>query len=118
MSLIGKYYTVAGYDFTAYEDILVTEEWANNADNEKYWCDQLSGNIQLFSDDCCGNHLVWGYVISDGDEYDYELQIFDVEDLKEIKQRIDWELYKSGLNFHKLPDDAFKFKIMSFVEYR
>lgn len=118
MSLVGKYYTVAGYDFSAYEDIAVPEEWANDERNEKYKCYQIAGNIQLFSDPSCGNHLVWGYIIADGDEYDYDFQRVNVEELNKIKQRVDWELYASGLNFHKIPDDAFEFKIMSFVEYR
>ena len=118
MSLTANYYTVAGYDFTPYEDILITEEWANDKKNEKYYCYQTSGNIQLFSDYCCGFHVVWGYVIADGDEYDYDFQRVNVEELNKIKQRVDWELYTSGLNFHKIPDDALEFKIMSFVEYR
>lgn len=118
MSLVGKYYTVAGYDFTAYEDIVVTEEWANDEKNEKYECYQIAGSIQLLSDPSGGNHLVWGYIIADGDEYDFDFQRIRVEELKKIKQRVDIELYKSGLNFRNLPDDALEFKIMSFVEYR
>lgn len=114
MGMYANFYTIVGYDFSAYKDVLIDEKWAYDPKNEKYTCSQGTGFIQLFDD----GHVFFGYILADGDEYGMITSSMDVKELKEIKQKVDLKLYASGLNFCNLPDDALEFKIISFVEYR
>ena len=102
MSMQPSYYTIIGYDLSSYYDELYTEDFANN-EEEKWTCNQLKGNIQLFTDPCSGEHLYFGRVIGDGDYYDYKSSVFDLSKLQNEESIIKNTLLEAFPNIKHIP---------------
>lgn len=82
MSADRKYYTIVGYDLTGFEtdkyhDWEYTDEW------EEYTCNHIKGNIQLFYDPMCRDHLYLGYILAAGYQYEFETTKFTIKDIEE-----------------------------------
>lgn len=80
MSLFKNYYIIAGYDLTGY----VTEkyeDWKWTDEGEQYICRQSKGNIQLFDDPCNGEHFYLGYILANGDQYEFKTTSIDLLDI-------------------------------------
>jgi hypothetical protein len=94
MSICKNYYVISGYDLTGYEtDKFDDWKWTN--DGEKYHCYQSKGNIQLFYDPMCGDHLYFGYILAAGDQYCFETTKFST---KEIER----QMYYVSIKLHEL----------------
>ncbi len=81
MSVNKNYYVIAGYDVTGYETDKF-DDWKWTEEGERYTCNQIKGEIQLFDDPMCGEHLYFGYILASGDEYEFETTIFNIEDIE------------------------------------
>ena len=64
MSYKETQYVVAGYDLSDIRKNILTEEWCEDANNEYWERNKVPGEIKLFSDPCCGKHLIFGYICS------------------------------------------------------
>lgn len=71
MSIVKNYYVIAGYDLTGL-DTDKFNEWKWTEDGEKYTCNQVKEEIQLFYDPMNGEHLYLGYILACGNEYEFE----------------------------------------------
>ena len=78
MSVNKDYYVIAGYDLTDYCTDKA-EDWQWEDEGENYFCYQTKGNIQLFNDPISGTYFYLGYVLANGDEYDFETTKFDID---------------------------------------
>lgn len=115
MSSIKTEYIVIGYDLTEDRELLYTEEWTDNEEHIETWeNNQVKGEIQLFSDPCCGNHLIFGYIVSVRGEGDSELERVVLAELERQKKYIDCKLWETGLNLSK---KAYQYGIIIFTEY-
>lgn len=81
MSVNKNYYVIAGYDLTGW-DTDKFKDWKWTDEGERYTCYQTKGEIQLFDDPMCGEHLYLGYVLASGDEYEFETTVFDLADVE------------------------------------
>ena len=81
-----NYYVIAGYDLTGWE--------TDKFDGEKYMGYQSKGHIQLFDDPMSGSHLYFGYVLANGDEYDFDTTKFNVNDVNGVLGDVKSELIK------------------------
>lgn len=68
MSIERNYYVIVGYDLTGYATDKY-DDWRWTDEGEQYLCYQSKGNIQLFDDPMSGEHLYFGYIVAEGDEY-------------------------------------------------
>lgn len=93
MSMERNYYVIAGYDLTAYETEKF-DDWKWTDEGEKYFLNQTKDNIQLFDDPMSGNYLYLGYILANGDEYDFETTKLDTEAVNNVKESVKNELYK------------------------
>ena len=75
MSICKNYYVIAGYDLTGFETDKY-EDWQWTDEGEYYHCDHTKGEIQLFNDPMCGEHLYFGYILAAGDQYNFETTKF------------------------------------------
>lgn len=117
MSSVRNDYVIVGYDFTQFKDDLYDEEWAENPDNEEYWCHHEKGNIQMFDDPMDGDHLYFGYIISANDEYDNTFTAIPLAELERQKPYIDSKLNNIGWNISDIIRES-KYQLISFSEYR
>lgn len=78
MSVNRDYYVIAGYDLTSYYTDKI-KDWLWENDNKEYFCNQSKGHIQLFNDPMNGVYLYLGYVLANGDEYNFETTKFDMD---------------------------------------
>lgn len=116
MSMNRNDYVIVGYDFTKFKDIFYTEKWAENDENiEKWECNQIEGETQVFSDPCSGNHLYFGYVVAKNDEYDTEIAKISISELQELKTIVDEKLKQVGWN---IPREPIPYEVICFTEYR
>lgn len=115
MSIVRNDYVIVGYDLTGLKDVLITDEWMENPDNEQFYCNQRKGEIQLFDDPSSGGHLYFGYIISANDEYEDHSEMVSISELQRQKQYIDFKLKHMGF---ELPREPFPYRVISFVEYR
>ena len=77
MSIVKNYYVIAGYDLTGL-DTDKFNDWKWTEDGEKYICNQVKEEIQLFYDPINGEHLYLGYILACGDEYEFETTKIDI----------------------------------------
>lgn len=93
MSIDRNYYAIVGYDLTGrltdeYED------WQYTEVGEKYRCNQVKGNIQIFDDPMSGNYVYFGYVLGNGDQFEFDPIEFDIEIINRMRERVRDELIK------------------------
>lgn len=118
MSSVRNDYVIVGYDFTQFKDELYGEEWAENPENEEYWCHQDKGNIQMFDDPMGGDYLYFGYIIAANDEYDSDVTTVPLAELIRQKPFVDSKLSNMGWNVTGSLLDSIKYQVISFSEYR
>ena len=80
MSMNKNYYIIAGFDLTSYRTENY-EDWKWTEEGERFTCNQRKGYIQLFDDPMDGSHLYLGYVLANGDEYDFTTAKFNLNDI-------------------------------------
>lgn len=92
------------------------EEWAD--EGKEYICNHIKGEIQLFDDPMCGEHLYLGYVLASGDEYEFKTTVFNINDIERqipyIKNKL-WQLQEIGV-ISKDPHFKPEMKIIAFEE--
>lgn len=76
------------YDTDKYDD------WKWSEKGERYTCNQIKGEIQLFDDPMSGSHLYFGYVLANGDKYDFETTSFELSDIEKCSGNVNAELVK------------------------
>lgn len=118
MSSVRNDYVIVGYDFTLYKDELYGEEWAENPENEEYWCHHEKGNIQMFDDPMSGDCLYFGYIIAANDEYNSDTTAIPLAELIRQKPFIDSKLNNMGWNIPDSLLESTKYQVISFSEYR
>ena len=82
MSIETNYYVIVGFDLTKYKTSKF-DDWRWEDENEKYFCNQSKGHIQFFDDPMSGNHLYLGYVLANGDQYEFKTAKFNICDFEE-----------------------------------
>lgn len=93
MSISRNYYVIAGYDLTGMKTDKF-DDWKWTDEGEKYTCNQIKGKIQFFDDPMSGSHLYFGYILADGDMYEYETSKFKAEDINNARDDVKNELSK------------------------
>lgn len=93
MSVSRNYYVIAGYDLT---DMTTDkfDDWVWSKEGEEYICYQSKGKIQLFTDPMNGSYIYLGFILADGDMYEYETSKFKVEDITAAYGDVKSELFK------------------------
>ena len=81
MSMNKNYYVIVGFDLTKYKTDKF-DDWKWEDENERYFCNQSKGHIQLSDDPMTNNHLYLGYVLADGDEYEFNAAKFPICDFE------------------------------------
>ena len=93
MSINKNYYVIAGFDLTKYKTDKF-EDWKWEDENEKYFCYQSKGHIQLFYDPMSDIHLYLGYILGAGDEYEFSVIKTDIVEIEklywEVKKMLDY----------------------------
>lgn len=119
MSVEKNYYVIAGYDLTGYETDKY-DDWKWSEEGERYTCNQIKGEIQLFDDPMSGLHLYLGYILAFGDEYDFKTASFDPSNIEKYTGSVKTELIKLQEIGVISKDPHFKpvFKIIVFEECR
>lgn len=111
-------YLIVGYDLTEFKNDLLTKEWCENPENEKWECYQKKGEIQAFTDPCSGNHLYFGYILAESDEFYCEDTTISVEYVEKNKNSVDEKLNETGW-LENLPERArLNYQMIYFSEYR
>lgn len=117
MSVDRNYYVIAGYDLTGMETDKF-DDWKWSEDGEKYTCYHRKGKIQLFTDPMNGQYIYFGYILADGDMYEYETSKFKVEDINGVYGDVKAELVKlieMGM-FTKDPRFIPEYQVIAFEE--
>ena len=116
MSLYKNYYIIAGYDLSAYKTEKY-EDWKWTDEGEQYICRQSKGNIQLFDDPCNGDHLYLGYILANGDQYEFRSTNIETDIIDYQRIFVNNALFKLiGLG---VIDDCYKnidYKVIVFEE--
>lgn len=119
MSMESHYYVIAGYDLTGCgTDKFKNWKWTD--EGEDYFCSQCKGEIQFFDDPMCGSFLYFGYVLTSGDEYSFDTEMFEVSDIEKCFGKVKSELVKlqkMGV-ITKEPNFNPVFKVIVFEECR
>lgn len=117
MSINKNYYVIAGYDLTGW-DTDKFKDWKWTDEGERYTCYQTKGEIQLFDNPMCGEHLYLGYVLASGDEYEFETAKFNIADIERqipyVKNKL-FQLQEIGV-ISKDPHFKPEIKIIAFEE--
>lgn len=90
MSIYKNYYIIAGYDLSAYKTDKY-EDWHWTDEGEQYICRQSKGNIQLFDDPMNGDYLYLGYILFNGDQYEFRTEKIDIDLIK----LVDTDVFKT-----------------------
>lgn len=93
MSICRNYYVISGYDITGYKTDKY-DDWVWSDVAENYICNQTKGEIQLFDDPVRGEHLYFGYVLADGDQYSFETESFTTRDIELKMLDVTLKLYE------------------------
>ena len=93
MSITKNYYVIAGYDLTGWDNDKF-DDWKWTDDGEKYFCNQTENHIQLFDDPMSSKHLYLGFILANGDEYDFKTFKFDTETINQVQGYVKSELVK------------------------
>ncbi len=88
MSMCANYYVIAGFDLTKYKTDRF-DDWKWEDENEKYFCNQSKGHIQLFYDPMNYSHLYLGYVIGSGDQYGLRTIKTDIIELENLYLKVE-----------------------------
>lgn len=96
MSTNRNYYVIAGCDLTKFRTKKY-KDWKWTDEGERLTCNQVKGTIRLFDDPMSSSHLYLGYVLANGDEYDFETTKINLNEISrqepyiwhELKQLID-----------------------------
>lgn len=87
MSVESKSYLIYGYNLTGLNtDKFDDWQWSN--DGEEYTCDQIRGNVQLFTDPMCGCHLYLGYIFANIHAFEGDTHIISDDDLAMAKETV------------------------------
>ena len=105
MSLYKNYYVIAGYDLTGYSTDKY-EDWKWTDEGEQYLCRQSKGNIQLFDDPANGEHFYLGYILANGDQYEFRATKIETNQIEYQRMFVRDELQK--LIDIGVVDDCFK----------
>lgn len=93
MSIRSDFYVIVGYDLTGCETEKY-EDWEYTDEGEKYHCNQFKGKIQFFNDPMSRNYLYFGYILGEGEAYEFDTIKFDIDDISEAKAKAQDELNK------------------------
>lgn len=93
MSIDKNYYTIAGYDLTGWETDKY-DDWKWTEEGSKYIGYQHKGEIQLFDDPVNEEHLYFGYIFANGDEYNFETSKIDIGTVNQVKGYVEDEFAK------------------------
>lgn len=118
MSINRNYYVIAGYDLTKFITSKY-DDWKWTEEGEKFTCNQSEGYIQLFDDPMNSSHLYLGYVLGNGDEYEFETTKINLNEvsrqekyvLNKLRQIIDIGIVKNVFESQDL-----KYEIIVFEE--
>lgn len=80
MSVESSYYSIIGYDLTG-SGTDKFDDWKWTDEGERYLCNQVKDEIQLFDDPMSGMHLYLGYILACGDAYEVETVKRDINDV-------------------------------------
>lgn len=117
MSIKRNIYLIFGYDLSDQRDELLTEEFMDNDENERWWCNQRYGQVQMFDDPMCGRYLYYGYIAASFDEYrDVQAYCTAFGAPGLFKDMVDTEAKALPEVWQKAMEDA-QFSIIAFVEY-
>lgn len=117
MSVNKNIYVVYGYDLTDHYDELLTEEFCDTDEYEKWVCRQRRGQIQMFPDYVSGNHLYLGYiaaVFEDG--YEDHAYMTDAYGLDSFAEMVNVEVETLPAAWREKISKA-DFNLMVFTEY-
>ena len=78
MSVESTIYVVAGYDLTGAIGDKFEEFIKDYCSNEHWWCNQTKGEIQLFYDPMCDNHLYFGYILAEVEPFRVDEELISV----------------------------------------
>lgn len=118
MSVERKTYLIFGYDLSDKRDELLREEFMDNDENEKWYCNHRRGQVQMFDDPMSGEYLYYGYIAASFDEYDDAHEYITAFDTPgTFKDMVDAEVKELPDTWQKAIADA-EFSIIAFVEYR
>ena len=117
MSIDKNYYVIAGYDLTGQETDKF-EDWKWTDEGEKFTCYQSQRHIQLFDDPMSGEHLYFGYILANRDEYYFETTKFNMSDIADVEGKVYEELIKLQELGVITKDSKFKpeFRVIVFEE--
>ena len=93
MSMNANYYVIIGFDLTGWKTSKY-KDWKWTAEGETYTCNQRKEYIQLFDDPMGNRHFYLGYILANGDEYDFKTTKINMWELKEQEPNILYALKK------------------------
>ena len=118
MSINRNYYVIAGYDLTRFVTSKY-DDWKWTEEGEMFTCNQSKGYIQLFDDPMDSSHLYLGYILGNGDEYEFDTTKINLNEvsrqeeyvLNKLRQLIDIGIVKNVFESQDL-----KYEIIVFEE--
>ena len=119
MSMNSNYYVIAGYDLTGFETNKF-KDWRWTNEGEEFFCYQSKGSVQLFDDPMNGHHLYLGYIVVDGDEYDFPTTTFDIVEAEAHMLKVNEKLRylkEIGVIDEDLDECAIVYEFIAFAEY-
>lgn len=119
MSMNANYYVIVGYDLTNWKTDKY-KDWRWTDEGEEFTCYQSKGHIQLFDDPMSGNHLYLGYVLANGDEYEFKTSKINTWELTEVEPEVLYSLKHlidiGIINKNIFISKDFKYEIIVFEE--
>ena len=91
MSICKNYYVIVGYDLTGYQTDKF-DEWVWTEAGERYINNKTKGRIQLFDDPMSGDYLYLGYILSAGDQFDFNTTKFGISTIENYLPYVAHEL--------------------------
>lgn len=84
MSMNKNYYVIAGCDLTPFRTDKY-EDWKWTDEGERLTCNQTKGYIQFFDDPMDSSYLYLGYILANGDEYDFPTAKINMNEVERQK---------------------------------
>lgn len=102
MSMECTYYVIYGWDITSLVDGEKLEDYRwNHGGDEKYFCNQCSGHVQIWDGGASADHTYLGFCVWCAEEYNYDCDgFFDLKEFNDscsIYDDIFGELVKYGV---------------------
>ncbi|WP_455717773.1 hypothetical protein [Anaerosporobacter sp.] len=95
MSVDKNVYTILGYDLQEHRDVILSDEFYDSERYDELTCNQVKGEIQLFTDPMSGDHLFLGYIVGAiTSDYGDNVYTSNPWDWEEFKCRVDEVLYE------------------------